>query len=64
MSEATLPAVLDGEVVLDGFIPVQVLGGGFQHGEGLFETLPVVGGVPYFFKRHCRRIAVDQPDIV
>lgn len=52
-----LPAIVDGEVRRDGRVDVLVLGGGFQQGEGLFETLPVEGGRPHFLDRHARRLA-------
>jgi len=52
-----LPAIVDGEVRPDGRVDVLVLGGGLQQGEGLFETLPVVGGRPHFLERHAARLA-------
>ncbi len=63
MTDANLPAVLDGTLVPGGVIQVHALGGGFQHGEGLFETLPLVGGVPYFFSRHYRRLAASSEEL-
>jgi len=52
-----LPVVVDGELRADGRVDVLVLGGGLQQGEGLFETLPVEGGIPHFLDRHARRLA-------
>lgn len=56
MSESSWPVVVDGVVRNDGRVDVLVLGGGFQHGEGLFETLPIIGGRPGFLTRHLDRL--------
>lgn len=55
-ASAPWPAVVDGIVSPDGRVDLQILGGAFQHGEGLFETLPVIGGRPRFLAEHVRRI--------
>jgi len=52
-----LAAFLDGSPLADGRLSVHVLSPVFQHGEGLFETLPVLGGVPVFLERHLQRMA-------
>jgi branched-subunit amino acid aminotransferase/4-amino-4-deoxychorismate lyase len=51
-----LPAIVDGELSPDGRISVRVLGAALQHGEGLFETLPVLDGHPLFLDRHLARL--------
>jgi branched-subunit amino acid aminotransferase/4-amino-4-deoxychorismate lyase len=48
--------LLDGEVVADGRIALDAAGGLVAHGEGLFETLPVLGGRARFLAAHLRRL--------
>jgi branched-subunit amino acid aminotransferase/4-amino-4-deoxychorismate lyase len=59
MAETIWPAIVDGHARADGRVDVLVLGSGFQHGEGIFETLPVVGGHPHFLERHITRLAAS-----
>ena len=44
--------MLDGALVADARITVSAHGGLVSHGEGLFETLPVLGGRPVFLAAH------------
>jgi branched-subunit amino acid aminotransferase/4-amino-4-deoxychorismate lyase len=48
--------LLDGELVRDGRIALDAGGGLVAHGEGLFETLPVLGGRARFLEAHLRRL--------
>jgi branched-subunit amino acid aminotransferase/4-amino-4-deoxychorismate lyase len=50
------PCVLDGAVVQDGRIAIDARGGVLSHGEGLFETLPVVAGRARFLDAHLERL--------
>jgi branched-subunit amino acid aminotransferase/4-amino-4-deoxychorismate lyase len=54
MSE--LKCLLDGEIVLDRRIRVNADGALVTHGEGLFETLPVIAGRPRFLSEHLQRL--------
>jgi branched-subunit amino acid aminotransferase/4-amino-4-deoxychorismate lyase len=48
--------LLDGDVVADGRIALDAGGALVAHGEGLFETLPVLGGRARFLAAHLRRL--------
>jgi branched-subunit amino acid aminotransferase/4-amino-4-deoxychorismate lyase len=50
------PCLLDGEVIPDGRIAVSAHGALVSHGEGLFETLPVLDRRPTFLAAHLRRL--------
>jgi 4-amino-4-deoxychorismate lyase len=52
------PCVLDGIVRPDGWVTVASDGDVLTHGEGLFESLPVIDGVPKFLSAHVRRLDV------
>jgi branched-subunit amino acid aminotransferase/4-amino-4-deoxychorismate lyase len=51
--------LLDGELVPDALITVSARGGLVSHGEGLFETLPVLGGSARFLEAHLRRLSAS-----
>jgi 4-amino-4-deoxychorismate lyase len=53
---ATMPCLLDGALVSDARISVSAHGGLVACGEGLFETLAVIDGVPGFLAAHLRRL--------
>ena len=55
-----LPVVLDGVPAASGRIPVLEV---FQDGEGLFETLPLLGGRPVFLDRHLERLASGAAEL-
>jgi branched-subunit amino acid aminotransferase/4-amino-4-deoxychorismate lyase len=50
------PCVLDGNAVRDGVVAVSSGAEVLTHGEGLFESLPVVDGRPKFLAAHLRRL--------
>ena len=51
-----VPCVLDGRVRPDGVIPLRATAEALTHGEGLFESLPVIDGRPKFLPAHVRRL--------
>jgi len=64
-----LPCLVDGVVAADGRVALRADGDAIACGEGLFESLPVLGGAPKFLGRHLRRLAegaaflrLDAPD--
>lgn len=50
------PCLLDGVIVCDGRVTVGVEDGLVTHGEGLFESLPVLEGRPVFLTAHLERL--------
>jgi len=54
-------AVFNGQIVATGDLRVSVLGDGFMFGQGLFETIKVVGGKPVFFDDHVARLSRSAP---
>ncbi len=54
--DATWPAVIDGELAADGRISISAQCEGLSNGDGLFETLPVLGARPRFLAAHLRRL--------
>lgn len=59
----TWPAVVDGSLRKDGRVDVLALGSGFQHGDGLFETLPLKQGRLLYFDPHCERLEAGARDL-
>ena len=51
-----VPCVLDGVIRKDGIVPLRATAEALTHGEGLFESLPVVDGRPKFLPAHVRRL--------
>lgn len=54
-------AAFNGQIVATGELRVSVLGDGFMFGQGLFETIKVVGGKPMFFDDHVARLGRSAP---
>lgn len=49
---------------------IDFLDRGFQYGDGLFETIEILGGIPIFFEQHlqrllkgCEKLLIPPPDI-
>lgn len=52
-----MPIVINGAVVDPDRATISIFDRGFQYGDGLFETVAVVRGVPLFWEEHLRRMA-------
>ena len=54
-------AAFNGQIVATAELRVSVLGDGFMFGQGLFETIKVVGGKLVFFDDHIARLSRSAP---
>ncbi len=63
MSAAPAVVWLNGDLVAPDQAKVSVYDRGFTSGDGVFETLKVVGGVPFALTRHLRRL-VESAHII
>ena len=54
-------AAFNGRIVATSELRVSVLGDGFMFGQGLFETIKVVGGKAVFFDDHVARLSRSAP---